>query len=316
MTDFPEVQLYKDLDYNFYTYRNPKYFQALKQSATIAQNVRKTLAEQYEKVTSNISLIGDPIEKAQIATEETLAPVVAQQAVTVFRTDKPIRTGGIQKGVPSSPQLSTLSSPSTNVGDVMDLDEGVPQIALTLKAKVINMIEKRGNIGISSMSLTKNKKNEILIGSVKLDITEDTIEGPNGAIIKDPNDAILEYLITDGDQIANVNIKNDDLKDVLTFYDALNIVPRKTTSKSSDKAIYLLQVMTKRSKDYGLKGYGIRFYKSPSELCDRLYLIIGSKQAGNSSVSLKNEGLEIVNTLLKLKVISKPEYKLLMQKLV
>ena len=58
-----------------------------------------------------------------------------------------------------------------------------------------------------------------------------------------------------------------------------------------------------------LEGTGIRFYKSPGELVERLGLLCASREAGNTSKKVINELVEILDRLLNDKVIKKSEYK-------
>ena len=60
---------------------------------------------------------------------------------------------------------------------------------------------------------------------------------------------------------------------------------------------------------HSLEGSGIRFYKSPGELVDRLGLLCASREAGNTSKKVINELVEILDHLLNEKVIKKSEYK-------
>eukprot|EP00117_Sycon_ciliatum_P009595 scpid35372/ scgid11824/ len=58
--------------------------------------------------------------------------------------------------------------------------------------------------------------------------------------------------------------------------------------------------------DYdSVEGSGIRFYKSPGELVDRLGLLCASREAGNTSKKVINELVEILDRLLNEKVIKK-----------
>lgn len=56
-------------------------------------------------------------------------------------------------------------------------------------------------------------------------------------------------------------------------------------------------------------GTGVRYYKGPDELIERLHLCCGSLQAGNDSKELKNEIEEILTTLLADGAITKDEYR-------
>jgi hypothetical protein len=48
-------------------------------------------------------------------------------------------------------------------------------------------------------------------------------------------------------------------------------------------------------------GSGIRIFSDPNEMVERLDLLIASKNAGNNSIEVHNECLEILDKLLKMK---------------
>ena len=53
----------------------------------------------------------------------------------------------------------------------------------------------------------------------------------------------------------------------------------------------------------------IQYYKSPDELVERLYLLIGSKQGGKVSVNLHNEIVTIIDRLYQDGIIKKKGYQ-------
>ena len=53
----------------------------------------------------------------------------------------------------------------------------------------------------------------------------------------------------------------------------------------------------------------VKYYKTPDELVERLELIFASKNAGNNSIAIMNEAVEIMNTLLNDGLITSDEYK-------
>jgi hypothetical protein len=56
-------------------------------------------------------------------------------------------------------------------------------------------------------------------------------------------------------------------------------------------------------------GSGIRIFSDPSEMVERLDLLIASKNAGNHSIEVHNECVEILDKLLKMKFIKKSDHK-------
>ena len=51
------------------------------------------------------------------------------------------------------------------------------------------------------------------------------------------------------------------------------------------------------------------FFNNPNELLQKLEIILGEIAAGNTSVKMRNMGVQILDTLLKTKTINKPQHK-------
>ena len=78
---------------------------------------------------------------------------------------------------------------------------------------------------------------------------------------------------------------------------------------------------SKSTKGYGTKrgrgastGRGFYFYNDAKELLEKLTLIIGEMEAGNTSVKMRNMGQTILDTLLRTKSINKSQYQKLVKK--
>ena len=70
----------------------------------------------------------------------------------------------------------------------------------------------------------------------------------------------------------------------------------------------------KSFKGKGQKGRGVVFYNNPQELLEKLMVIIGEMEAGNTSIKMRNMGQTILDTLLKNKSIKKSQYQKLVKK--
>ena len=74
----------------------------------------------------------------------------------------------------------------------------------------------------------------------------------------------------------------------------------------------------KSYKGYGVTkrqlGRGVYFYNDAKELINKLTLIIGEMEAGNTSIQMRNMGVSILDTLLKSKAINKGQYQKLVKK--
>ena len=87
-----------------------------------------------------------------------------------------------------------------------------------------------------------------------------------------------------------------------------------------DSSIFLSHYINENKKllsTYEKKGSGIRrkmggnvmIFSNPEKLLKKLEIIIGSKKARNTSVELRNMGVAILDTLLKMFVINKQQYE-------
>ena len=76
---------------------------------------------------------------------------------------------------------------------------------------------------------------------------------------------------------------------------------------------------SKSYKGYGVtrrqRGKGVYFYNDAKELIDKLTLIIGEMEAGNTSIEMRNMGVSILDTLLKSKAMNKGQYQKLVKKI-
>ena len=71
----------------------------------------------------------------------------------------------------------------------------------------------------------------------------------------------------------------------------------------------------KTIKGSGVKGRGrkkrggnVMFFNDPKQLLKKLELIIGEVLAGNTSIQMRNMGVNILDTLLKMSTINRPQY--------
>ena len=62
------------------------------------------------------------------------------------------------------------------------------------------------------------------------------------------------------------------------------------------------------------KGKGVVFYNNPQELLQKLAVILGEMEAGNTSLKMRNMGQTILDTLLENKSINKTAYRKLVKK--
>ena len=70
---------------------------------------------------------------------------------------------------------------------------------------------------------------------------------------------------------------------------------------------------TKRQLGRGVNGAGVFFYNDAKELLQKLTLIIGEMEAGNTSIQMRNTGQSILDALLRSKSINKSQYQKLVK---
>ena len=72
---------------------------------------------------------------------------------------------------------------------------------------------------------------------------------------------------------------------------------------------------SKAIKGYGLKrGRGVYVFNNAKEMLEKLTVIVGEIQAGNTSVKMRNLGQNILDALLSSKNINKSQYRKLVKK--
>ena len=62
------------------------------------------------------------------------------------------------------------------------------------------------------------------------------------------------------------------------------------------------------------RGGNVMFFNDPKQLLKKLELIIGEIIAGNTSIQMRNTGVNILDTLLRMSTINKPQYNKLYKK--
>ena len=69
----------------------------------------------------------------------------------------------------------------------------------------------------------------------------------------------------------------------------------------------------KRIRNKRKQGGQIQFFNNPAEMLKKLELIIGSINAGNNSIKLRNTGVALLDILLKNSILNKPQYTKIMK---
>ena len=62
------------------------------------------------------------------------------------------------------------------------------------------------------------------------------------------------------------------------------------------------------------RGGNVIYFNDPKQLLKKLELIIGEVLAGNTSIQMRNTGVSILDTLLRMSTINKPQYNKLYKK--
>lgn len=124
--------------------------------------------------------------------------------------------------------------------------------------------------------------------------------------------------------IYNANFRRNQLKGykprVTQAYKKgeLGEAERARENKRIDNARVVLNLYIKfyETRKKGIQGFGIRgkrggdvmFFNNPITLLKKLELIIGEIMAGNTSINMRNMGVSILDTLLKISAINKNQH--------
>ena len=87
----------------------------------------------------------------------------------------------------------------------------------------------------------------------------------------------------------------------------MNLKPSKYNEKTTPEAKTIMKELAKKLKGSGIKTNYITLPSDPMQLVNRLELLHGSKEAGNTGVH--NEIVSICDELLRQKIIGKGQYK-------
>ena len=146
--------------------------------------------------------------------------------------------------------------------------------------KSIKDIKYEGK-GIKSRGIIKKAEKE-----------RNKIKGYKSKVTKDYNKGVISA--------ADMQIKNKRLDDARA---ALNEFINHHNTK------------LKTIKGSGIKGRGrkqrggnVMFFNDPNQLLKKLELIIGEIIAGNTSIKMRNMGVNILDTLLRMSTINRPQY--------
>ena len=117
-----------------------------------------------------------------------------------------------------------------------------------------------------------------------------------------------------GGQIVYEDKEDKSLVDLLTK----RFDPKKRYSSKAIRIFNNLNMLSnipkhKSSGKTNLTG-GMIYYTEPEDLMKRLTLLTGTRKAGNTNITLRNEVWEILDHLLKLGVITKSEYDMYVKK--
>ena len=137
------------------------------------------------------------------------------------------------------------------------------------------------------------KKTEKYLAKIVKDAKKEkkTIGGKRTAITKEFNKGLISK---DEKEIRNLRLdaKRDVLNDYIKFHEKkLNLMDSKKTGKGRKK-----------------KGGNIMFFNDANQLLKKLELIIGEILAGNNSIKMRNTGVAILDMLLKMATINRPQY--------
>ena len=133
-----------------------------------------------------------------------------------------------------------------------------------------------------------------------------------------------KLIVTKGSEIIiNQNVDDDFIELITKRYNS-----KKTYSKESEDLFRDLTELSelpihktslkfkKIIKTCKCDNSPIEYYNDPTELLNKLEIIIGSLKSGNTSSELFNNGINIIDELLQIGYIDKKEHKTLYNKLI
>ena len=168
--------------------------------------------------------------------------------------------------------------------DDVEMRLSQPEMTPVKRSKYLESNIKRANSEISSITSTfKTNTSKRLNQAIKNNAPRDVIEK-----LEREKDMAHKFADT-------------RLKPIQEYRDYLKVQKKKSTKGSGVRG--------------GLKrGRGVYFYNDAKELLEKLTVIIGEMEAGNTSVKMRNMGQTILDTLLRTKSINKPQYQKLVKK--
>jgi len=70
---------------------------------------------------------------------------------------------------------------------------------------------------------------------------------------------------------------------------------------------YKTKVKTLKGSGIRKKGGNVVFFNDPKQLLEKLEIIIGEIMAGNTSIKMRNTGVALLDTLLRISAINKSQ---------
>lgn len=389
-----ERKYFKDFKRGFYDLDNPALWKTMKEAQSIRDQVRRKIGGHMEAYEGNITIIGDPIDKAK----ETPAPLVGSPAPLVGSP------AGSQTSSLAGSQTSSLASSlaSTPVGSprqqtdpydekMKDFEEEIriikenmanekdnykiDELVIDLNMKFIEQIEYEikyktdNNIGVDVDKLKRKMKKlrdaitNIQLANPKTKLEQRLIDSysakpsPSYLTMKrrgtqfvlDDWNIVVEtaptgeedLVFSKGTQIyrrpnpSTGYLKLLTINDVQTLQNDKSILKvdvdlfkfdlsqmgllgnEKSWGKDQKKRLKQEKyIFINKFEGSGLRtNQVIKYYRDPSELIDRLVVVMASIQAGNSSLASKNEASTILDQLRFTRYISTEEYNKLMSQI-
>jgi hypothetical protein len=335
-----ERRYWKDHNYNFYTLKNPRYLEALKESERVRQQAREAYGAKMEQVFNSIALIGDPLEKARTSTVDNVGdPLKKAKTSTVDNVGDPLekaKTSTVDNVGDSLSEID-LSEEDEEI-NALQKDEDAVQIfvdtVLDKLKETVKLYRKTIEKGVSTSSLTaKLNRNNVYLNGRKLKVEAESVdkivkhfwiewENPPGSW-RLSDDKVVHLFASENIEktIKDAGIDISTVQDYAILMKRLGLLDK--ASLNSAKANFLRDVYMsestqkrlnaskkkKKKKGKGFTGTGFpEYYTGPDELVDRLTLLIQSIGAGNTSKEIKNEGMAIVTKLQSTGAISRKDF--------
>lgn len=292
MSFYPD---YPDFEYQFYEVRNPQLYSLLRIYDSTRNEMAQRVKENYERREGGISNLGNYVDDAyknapknnDVKTEPSLPSSAPQLRSPSKKT--PEKENAKKRILELEDQFKTgrkrgTTGPVTLTAELVaeydDLGEKIPgSETLNDTVKIGDSEFRIANDGyLTSLTGKKLKLSDANILILIENSPKDLLSYIGNQVKPEDVQTVGKYLIDAGvigesDKKVSKVTKDNSKKEILSFYGS-------------------------QLKGKGLRAdFTIKYYKNVDDLIPRLEILVGERQAGNNSISIRNEIAEILQKL-------------------